>query len=97
MTDTLTIEGKDVSGEIALEVPPGTSSKKLDQLLSAALLEPLHRLADELQVVLAATPTKYARQLPGRDEAGRTRYAVRGRVEGGKLVPAHKAIMYTRS
>ena len=97
MSDSLTIEEDVVAGEIALEIPPGTSAKKLEALLAAALLEPLHRVADELHVVLAAEPTKYARQLPGRDDEGRTVYAVRGRVEGGKLVPAHKAIMYTRA
>ena len=96
MTDNLTVTEDEVSGEIALDVPPGTSAKNLEKLVTQALVEPLHRVAEELDVVLAAVPIKYARQVPGRDEEGRTRYLVRGRREGGKLVPAHKTIMYTR-
>ena len=96
MIENLTVTEDEVSGELALVIPPGTSSKNVEKLVTAALVEPLHRVAEELDVVLAAVPLKYARQLPGRDEEGRTRYAVRGRREGGKLLPAHKAIMYTR-
>lgn len=96
MIENLTVTDDEISGEIALEIAPGTSAKALEKLVTAALVEPLHRVAEELDVVLAAVPMKYARQLPGRDEAGRTRYSVHGRREGGMLIPMHKAIMYTR-
>jgi hypothetical protein len=88
MAGELTVEGEEMSGEIALTIPPGTRASDVEKMLVEALKDEIYRVADELEVIVSAHPTKYARQLPGRDEEGRTRYQVRGRREGGKLVPA---------
>lgn len=90
MAGELIVEGEEMSGEIALAIPPGTRSEEVERLLVEALKDEIYRVADELEVVVSAHPKKYARELPGRDDEGRTRWAVRGRREGGKLVPALK-------
>ena len=88
MAGELTVEGEEMSGEVALSIPPGTRASEVERLLVEALKDELYRVADELEVIVSAHPTKYARQLPGRDEEGRTRFQVRGRREGGKLIPS---------
>ena len=37
--------------------------------------------------MLTAPPHRFVQLLPGKDDAGLTRFAVRGRAEGGRLVP----------
>ena len=88
MASTVHIEGEEVVGEISLAVAPGTVASVRDRRLDELLGEALHRAANELQVVLAAAPSAYAKPLPGKDAEGRTRFVVRGRVEGDRLVPA---------
>lgn len=87
MTHPLTIKEHIVTGEIAIDVPPGTIAQARDRALDAALAGPLNAAAEDLDAVLAAPPHRFARLLAGKDEAGLTRFAVRGRVEGGRLVP----------
>lgn len=87
MTITLRVEGNEILGQLALLVPPGTTAARRDDMVDGALTEPLFAAAGELGVVLAADPHAYARPLDGRDEQGKTRFEVRGRAEGGRLVP----------
>jgi hypothetical protein len=87
MADPLTIEDPLVTGEIAIEVRPGTTAQVRDRALDAALTGLLGDAAESLGAVLAAPPHRFAHPLPGKDEAGRTRFVVRGRAEGGRLVP----------
>jgi hypothetical protein len=89
MTDELRVEVRDraVVGEVAIVVAPGTKANKRDRALDALLATPLHDAASELGVVLAASPSAFAFPLPGKDDAGRTRFAVSGRIEGDRLVP----------
>jgi hypothetical protein len=90
MDRELRIEGDLVLGVIAIAVAPGTVAAARDALLDDALRAQLTDLADELRVPLAAAPRKYAWELPGRDDRGRTRFSVCGRIEGDVLVP-HRA------
>lgn len=90
MSVSLSVEENEVSGELSLPIAPGTTAKVIEELLSRALGDALHEKADELGVVLGAHPSRYAKPLPGKDEAGNTRYAIRARKEGGRLVPAHR-------
>ena len=87
MADPLDIQGQLVTGEIAIDVPPGTIAQARDRALDAALAGPLNDAAENLGAVLAAPPHRFAHALPGKDESGLTRFAVRGRAEGGRLVP----------
>lgn len=77
----------EVTGEVAIAVAPGTVAKARDRMLDALLAAPLEGAAGELGVVLAAAPSAYAHPLPGKDEAGHTRFRVHGRREGDLLVP----------
>jgi len=91
MTATLRIEGAEVRGEVLLLVAPGTLKKAQDRALDDALRGPMNDAAESLGVLLAASPSSYSRPLPGKDEEGRTRFEVRGRVEGDRLVPIRRA------
>ena len=86
---TLEVEGDEVSGELTLVVQIGQKAPSLNAALDRALSAKLIDAATSLGVVVAAAPHAYAKPLPGRDEAGRVRYLVRGRREGDRLVPAH--------
>jgi hypothetical protein len=77
-----------VVGSIAVAIPGGSSSVERARLIDDALSAPLTDAAQELMVVLAAPPERFARERPGRDEQGRTVLEVAGRVEGGVLMPA---------
>jgi hypothetical protein len=83
----LTIDGKNASGEIALDVKPGTRAEAIEKMLLAELNDALNQAADEMEAVLATYPSRYARPVPGKDAEGKTRYQVRARKEGGSLVP----------
>jgi hypothetical protein len=91
MSDLLSVKDDVVSGELALDVAPGTTASERDRRLDALLAEPLADAADRLGAVLAAPPHRFAKPLPGKDDAGLTRFAVRGRAEGGRLIPDHTA------
>ena len=90
MTASLSIEGKLVTGEVTLDVHPAMTAAERDRALDAALSERLTELATELGVVLSSAPHRYARPLPGKDAAGKTRFLVRGRAEGDYLLPVRK-------
>ncbi len=90
MTAALTVHGRHVVGEIAIEIGPATLAAERDRALDAALATPLSDIALEHDSVLAAAPNKYARAVPGKDANGLTRFKVRARLEGGRLVPELK-------
>lgn len=81
-------QGNRAAGSVAVRVPPGSSHEQRLQIIEDALAEPLAEAAAELGVVLAATPSKFARERSGRDAEGRTVLDVEGVVEGDVLVPA---------
>lgn len=85
----LEIEGSIVKGEVALVIAPGTRAPEQERLVERALADALNDAANALGAVLAAPAHRFARPLPGKDEAGAIRFAVRGRAEGGRLVPDH--------
>jgi hypothetical protein len=92
MSDPLTIEENHlVSGEIALTIAPGTSAQAQQRALDEALMPLLEVVSAKLRVVLAAAPYHFARPLPGKDAEGKTHFAVRGRAEGDRLLPDHRA------
>lgn len=84
----LEIEDKLIVGEVALAVPPGTSAAARDKALEAVLTEKLLEVSAARGAVLAAAVCKYAFPQPGKDDRGRTRFIVRGRVEADRLLPA---------
>ena len=79
-----------VDGECALDLAPGTTAKVRDQKLDALLALPLTDAGIELDVVLAASPSAFAFQEPGKDSEGRTPFTIRGRIEGDRLVPSRQ-------
>ena len=81
-------QGGRAAGSIVVRVIPGTSHEERLQLIDEALAEPLAAVASELGVVLAAAPSKFARERTGRDAEGKTVLDVEGIVEGDLLVPA---------
>ena len=84
------VEERGVRGEVLLNVLPGTKADARDRVLDALLATPLADAADALGAVLAAAPSAYAFPQPGKDEAGRTRFEVRGRVEAERLIPERR-------
>src|SRR5262245_52087642 len=81
------LEGR-VTGTPAVAGKAGATRAEREATIEAALDEELAKAAEELGVVLAASPERYTRERPGRDEAGRTVLEVAGRVEGDRLVPS---------
>jgi hypothetical protein len=81
-------EGTRVVGSIAVRVPPGSSHEARGLAIDEELSGPLADVCAELGVILAAAPSRYTRERPGRDAEGRTVLDVLGRVEGDVLVPA---------
>jgi hypothetical protein len=87
-----------VTGTIAVTVKAGSTREERETAVEVALTEQLNAIADELGVVLAAKPSNFTKERPGRDAEGRTVLEVAGRVEGGRLVPAvSKAAKHMRS
>ncbi|MDI1433092.1 hypothetical protein [Polyangium sorediatum] len=82
------VEGTRVFGSVAVRVPPGTSHEARGRAIDDELSGSLADVAAELGVILAAAPSRYTRERPGRDAEGRTVLDVFGRVEGDTLVPA---------
>ncbi len=77
-----------VFGTIAVDLAAGISRAERERALDEALGGALHEAAKELGLVLSASPSRYARERPGRDADGRTVLDVVGRAEGDLLVPA---------
>jgi hypothetical protein len=84
----LVADGDRVFGTVALKLAPGITQEARLRAIDDALTEQLTAVADELSVVLSATPSRYTRERPGRDAEGRTVLDVAGRVEGDLLTPA---------
>ena len=84
----LETEGDMISGELALDLPPGTTAAARDRALDTILAGRLTELAAARGVVLSAPASSFAFQSPGKDDQRRTRFVVRGRVEGDRLLPA---------
>ena len=84
------VEGRGVRGEVLMSVLPGTKAGVRDRALDALLATPLGDAAEALGAVLAAAPSAYAFPQPGKDETGRTRFEVRGRVEAERLIPERR-------
>lgn len=81
-------EGGKLTGTIAVTVKPGATQKEREAAIERELDTRLDEAAEELGVVLAAKPSSYTRERPGRDAEGRTVLEVAGRIEGDRLVPA---------
>lgn len=84
----LEVDAGEITGELALELPPGTVASVRDKALNALLTARLTEIAAAHGVVLSAQASSYAFPTPGKDEQHRTRFVVRGRVEGDRLLPA---------
>lgn len=84
----LVAEDGRVTGAVAVVIKPGSSREAREAAIEAELDVRLAEAAQELGVVLAASPARYTRERPGRDAEGRTVLEVAGRVEGDRLVPA---------
>jgi len=86
----LELEGEDlVVGELALTIAPGTVAQVQSRAVDDALAGPLAEKAELMRAVLEAAPSRFTRQLPGKDAEGRVRFSIRARAEGDRLVPAH--------
>src|SRR5438093_1355552 len=88
---TVDESGLEVRGQLALNVPPGTTAAARDTLLNQALGAELGEIARSLQVVLAAAPSAFARALRGKRADGMTLFEVGGRIEGDRLIPAARS------
>jgi len=84
---SLTLRDGEVTGEFALVVPPGTTALARDNLVDDAITESMFAFARSHCAVLAADPHDYARQMDGHDEQGFTRFTLRARLEGDRMVP----------
>jgi hypothetical protein len=84
----LLAEDGSVVGAIAVLVRPGATKDERERAIEEELTARLTDAAMELGVVLAASPSRFVRERPGRDPEGRTVLDVSGRVEGDRLVPA---------
>jgi len=87
-THALVAKDGRVTGSIAIRVAPGSSHEARAKLIDDTLAEPLAEAATALGTVLAAAPSRFTRERPGRDPQGRTILDVAGRAEGDRLVPA---------
>jgi hypothetical protein len=91
MSDELAMNDDMLTGEIAIAIAPGTVADAQNRAIDDAVGRLLDDAAAKLGAVLVAPPHRFARPLPGKDESGRTRFSIRARAEGGRLVPAHGA------
>jgi hypothetical protein len=82
------LDGGEISGEVALDLPPGTTAAVRDRALNSLLSARLTEIAAARGVVLSAQASSYAFVSPGKDDQKRTRFVVRGRVEGDRLLPS---------
>lgn len=81
-----------VEGEFALAIAPGTRSADIERLVRETVVDDLNRAAAELGAVVGASTEAFVREKPGRDADGRTVFLVRGRLEGGRLLPSHRPL-----
>jgi hypothetical protein len=88
----LHVEADEVVGELSIDLRPGTVARDRDVRLDAILADALHEIERAHQVTLAAAPSAFATPMPGKDDAGNTRFVVRGRIEGDRLVPVREKI-----
>jgi hypothetical protein len=77
-----------VVGTVAVALPPGTSREVREKRIDAVLGELLLGAASSADAVLATSPSRFVIERPGRDAEGRTVLDVRGKLEGGRVVPA---------
>ena len=82
-------DGGRVFGTIAVELAPGISRADREKAIDAALGGALHDAAKELGLVLSSSPSRYAKERPGRDADGKTMLDVAARAEGDPLVPGY--------
>ena len=85
----LMAQGGRVLGAIAVTLAPGISKTDREKAIDLALNEPLLEIAKEMGLVLSTSPSRYARERPGRDAEGKTVLDVMGRAEGDLLVPGN--------
>lgn len=83
----LDLVGKSLLGELALELPPGTTAAARDHAIDALLGPRLDALALQMTAVVAAAPSAFAFQEPGKDEQKRTRFTIRGLLEADRFLP----------
>ena len=84
----LVIRDDDVIGSIPVKIPPGISHEERARLIDDAVVGPLNERASEMGAIIAASPSRFTRERPGRDAEGRTILDVRARLEGDRLIPA---------
>jgi len=80
--------GDEIIGVIAVKIAPGSGSEARSKAIDDALAEPLDACAHEIGGVIAAPPSRFTSERPGRDAEGRTLLDVHGRLEGDRIVPA---------
>ena len=78
-----------VTGTSAVELAPGITRAEREKAIDAALGEALATAAQELGLVVSASPSRFVRERPGRDAEGKTVLDVVGRAEGDLLVPGN--------
>jgi hypothetical protein len=86
----LELLGRELGGELALDLPPGTTAAVRDQAIDEQLNERLTDEAARLHVAVAAAPSRFAHPRNGKDAQGRTLFELRGRIEGDRLLPVRK-------
>jgi hypothetical protein len=87
---SLELSGKSLSGELALDLPPGTTAAARDKAIDALIGKRLEQLASEIGAVIATAPSAFAFPEPGKDDQKRTRFTIRGVVEADRLIPQRK-------
>lgn len=78
--------GDDVEGTVRVLLPPGLVRADRARLVAKAVAEVLEPLLRDRDVTLSAAADRFVRER-GRDEEGRTLFALHARIEGDFLVP----------
>ncbi|HNS99444.1 MAG TPA: hypothetical protein PKL73_20970 [Polyangiaceae bacterium] len=87
MSVELHVDGNDVRGELWLRLEPGTTVAARERLLDQHLGDILFEASVQMGVVLSSDPHCYAQLTDQVNEEKQTRFWVRGRVEGDRLIP----------
>jgi hypothetical protein len=82
------IDDHRLAGTLAIKLAPGLGRDTRNRAIDEALVAALDAAAAEQTLIRTAQPSRFVHEQPGRDEEGRTTFAVRGRAEGDFLVPA---------